>query len=91
MIVVVVVVAAQWRGNLRGQLFFTPDSMIDYPDARTARTLTLLAKTMQCLANLANFGVKEPFMVEMNGFIMDNSHRLMEFIDAVSVSIWLTR
>ncbi len=42
----------------------------DFADPKTARTLTLLAKTLQCLANLANFGVKEPYMVEMNSFIM---------------------
>lgn len=42
----------------------------DFPDAKTARTLTLLAKTLQCLANLAAFGVKEPYMLDMNAFIM---------------------
>lgn len=56
----------------------------DFPDPKTARTLTLLAKTMQCLANLSNFGIKEPFMIEMNSFIMDHSHQLTEFIDEIS-------
>ena len=57
----------------------------DLPDAKTSRTFTLLAKTLQCLANLANFGVKEPYMVGMNVFIMDHSNQLMEFIDSISV------
>lgn len=56
----------------------------DYPEGKVVRTLTLLAKTMQCLANLANFGVKEPYMVEMNAFIMEHSHSVMEFIDNIS-------
>jgi hypothetical protein len=58
-------------------------------EPKTARTLTLLAKTLQCLSNLANFGVKEPFMIEMNSFIMDQSHRMMEFIDLISVSFFI--
>ncbi|KAI3647858.1 hypothetical protein MP228_008079 [Amoeboaphelidium protococcarum] len=56
----------------------------DYPDQRTTRSLTLLAKIMQCLANLANFGVKEPYMLDMNMFIMENSSQVMEFIDEIS-------
>ena len=56
----------------------------DFPDQKTTRTLTLLAKTMQCLANLANFGVKEPYMIDMNSFIMDHSNLLTEYIDSIS-------
>eukprot|EP00158_Paraphelidium_tribonemae_P009374 Partr_v1_DN28848_c0_g2_i3_m33871 putative GTPase Activating protein len=55
----------------------------DYADVKTSRTLTLLAKTLQCLANVASFGVKEPYMVDMNSFIMDHVNGLMEFIDHI--------
>ncbi|KAI9291347.1 hypothetical protein K502DRAFT_321331 [Neoconidiobolus thromboides FSU 785] len=56
----------------------------DHPDPKTHRTLTLLAKSLQCLANLADFGVKEPYMAQMNGFIMDNMNNLMDFIDYIA-------
>jgi hypothetical protein len=55
----------------------------EYPDAKTSRTLTLLAKCLQCLGNLASFGMKEDYMLEMNAFIMENSMELMDFIDSL--------
>ncbi|KAK9727446.1 hypothetical protein K7432_001828 [Basidiobolus ranarum] len=57
----------------------------EHPDAKTRRTLTLLAKSLQCLANLADFGSKEPYMIHMNEFIRQNATSLMEFIDYVSL------
>ncbi|KAJ1912579.1 hypothetical protein IWQ60_009603 [Tieghemiomyces parasiticus] len=51
------------------------------PEPKVHRTLTLLAKSVQCLANLSEFGVKEPHMSPMNEFVMENSSALMEFID----------
>ncbi|ORX97973.1 Rho GTPase activation protein [Basidiobolus meristosporus CBS 931.73] len=57
----------------------------EHPDGKTRRTLTLLAKSLQCLANLADFGSKEPYMIHMNEFIRHNATSLMEFIDYVSV------
>ncbi|KAJ9073241.1 hypothetical protein DSO57_1018689 [Entomophthora muscae] len=56
----------------------------EHPDPKTHRTLTLLAKSLQCLANLADFGVKEPYMAQMNNFISDNTNNLMEFIDFIA-------
>lgn len=56
----------------------------EHPDPKTHRTLTLLAKSLQCLANLADFGVKEPYMAQMNNFISENTHNLMEFIDYIA-------
>lgn len=43
--------------------------MLEHPDAHTQRTLTLLAKVIQALGNLAEFGAKEHFIMTMNGFI----------------------
>ncbi|KAI0223459.1 hypothetical protein L0F63_004339 [Massospora cicadina] len=57
----------------------------EHPDAKTLRTLTLLAKSLQCLANLADFGVKEPYMLQMNDFIADNTAKLMAFIDFIAL------
>jgi len=58
----------------------------DHPDERTRRTLTLITKTLQCLANLGNFSVKEAFMQPMNEFLMDRTSNMMDFIDEASTS-----
>ncbi|KAI3658739.1 hypothetical protein MP638_001621, partial [Amoeboaphelidium occidentale] len=55
----------------------------DFPDTKTSRTFTLLAKILQCLGNLASFGMKEDYMIAMNSFLMDNSAELMEFIESI--------
>ncbi|KAF9437305.1 hypothetical protein BGZ76_001254 [Entomortierella beljakovae] len=41
----------------------------DHPEPHAHRTLTLIAKSLQGLANLVNFGTKEEWMVPMNEFI----------------------
>ncbi|KAJ1966553.1 hypothetical protein H4R35_006970, partial [Dimargaris xerosporica] len=56
----------------------------DHPEPKVHRTLTLLAKSVQCLANLSEFGAKEPHMSPMNEFVMENSAALMEFIDFIA-------
>jgi hypothetical protein len=44
-----------------------------------------LAKILQCLGNLASFGMKEDYMIAMNSFLMDNSAELMEFIESICI------
>ncbi|KAL1920113.1 uncharacterized protein VTP21DRAFT_1259 [Calcarisporiella thermophila] len=56
----------------------------EHPDPKTHRTLTLLAKSLQNLANLVPFGSKETYMVNMNEFINENMSSLMEFIDYIA-------
>ncbi|ORX78226.1 Rho GTPase activation protein [Basidiobolus meristosporus CBS 931.73] len=56
----------------------------EQPDARTRRTLTLLAKTTQSLANLSDCNPKEPYMAQMNEFVRQNSATLMEYIDYIA-------
>lgn len=55
----------------------------DYPRPRAQRTLTLVAKALQVLANLGTIGKKEVWMDPMNRFL--NSHRqsLKDFIDEI--------
>ncbi|XP_064260493.1 ras GTPase-activating protein 1 isoform X1 [Passer domesticus] len=53
----------------------------DSPSATAARTLTLVAKSVQNLANLVEFGAKEPYMEGVNPFIKSNKHRMIMFLD----------
>ena len=53
----------------------------DHPNQRVSRTLTLISKTLQNLANLVRFdGMKEPFMTALNDFIVANIDRMKVFI-----------
>ena len=56
----------------------------DHPSKMTTRTLTLVAKTIQNLGNLVQFGKKEPYMSFANDFITENIPSIKSFIDAVS-------
>uniref|UniRef100_A0A8C5LPP1 Ras GTPase-activating protein 1 n=1 Tax=Leptobrachium leishanense TaxID=445787 RepID=A0A8C5LPP1_9ANUR len=69
----------------------------DSPSPTAARTLTLVAKSLQNLANLVEFGAKEhdaavpqncvfssgaePYMEGVNPFIKHNKHRMIMFLD----------
>merc|ERR1711862_98698 len=61
------------------------DLMKDHPGLKTARYLTLIAKTLQNLSNLCEFGYKEPYMADMNKLIIDNMDRMKQYIDTISV------
>ncbi|KAI1900422.1 hypothetical protein AGOR_G00049780 [Albula goreensis] len=53
----------------------------DAPSLTASRTLTLVAKSVQNLANLVEFGAKEPYMEGVNPFIKNNKHRMIMFLD----------
>ncbi|KAJ8330954.1 hypothetical protein QVD99_001232 [Batrachochytrium dendrobatidis] len=53
-------------------------------DARSARNLMLVAKTLQNLSNLVEFGQKESYMAPMNEFIKNHMADMKEFIEAIS-------
>lgn len=59
--------------------------MPDYPSDITARNLTLVAKSLQNLANMSEFGVKEAYMVAVNGTLTALRGGMTEYLDAVSV------
>lgn len=59
----------------------------DVPQPHTARTLTLIAKVMQNLANLILFGDKEPNWDFMNDFLMENIPLMQRFLRAISTPI----
>jgi hypothetical protein len=56
----------------------------EHPDPVTARTLTLIAKIIQNLANLSEFEKKEPHMAYCNSFINKHMHEMREFINKIS-------
>ncbi|KAG4089366.1 hypothetical protein H8356DRAFT_1719349 [Neocallimastix lanati (nom. inval.)] len=56
----------------------------DHPDPVTARTLTLIAKIIQNLANLSEFEKKEPHMAYCNTFINKHMHEMKDFINSIS-------
>ncbi|KAG0259986.1 hypothetical protein BG011_002206 [Mortierella polycephala] len=58
----------------------------EHPEARAHRTLTLIAKSLQGLANLVNFGAKELWMVPMNDFIIENTQSFKDFIDLICMA-----
>eukprot|EP01132_Coremiostelium_polycephalum_P005419 gene5419-6758_t len=58
------------------------DLMPDHPGIKTTRSLILIAKTLQNLANLVEFGeYKEDFMRDMNKFVLDNMENMKQFIN----------
>ncbi|XP_006898400.1 PREDICTED: RAS protein activator like-3 [Elephantulus edwardii] len=56
----------------------------EHPAPGPARTLTLIAKVIQNLANHAPFGEKEAYMDFMNSFLEDRGPAMQRFLDQVA-------
>ena len=59
---------------------------IDRCDEQVKRKFTLIAKVIQSLSNLSEFGKKEPFMEPINEFIKMKIPLMKEFLESVSES-----
>ncbi|KAK4989027.1 GTPase activating factor [Elasticomyces elasticus] len=55
----------------------------DDPKPRARRTFTLIAKSLQGLANMSTFGSKEHWMEPMNQFLYGHREEFKQFIDSV--------
>lgn len=57
----------------------------DPPSPGAIRSLVMIAKCLQNLANLIEFGAKESYMEVVNPFILKNKERMVVFLDHLSV------
>jgi len=60
--------------------------MPDHPSPTIARNLTLVAKLLQNLVNMTEFGQKEEYMMQCNSYIMGARGRMQEFLRKISSS-----
>uniref|UniRef100_H2Y687 Ras GTPase-activating protein 1 n=1 Tax=Ciona savignyi TaxID=51511 RepID=H2Y687_CIOSA len=51
------------------------------PSPTAARSLVLVAKTLQNLANLVEYGAKEYYMESLNHFIVENKDKIVHFLE----------
>jgi RAS protein activator-like 2 len=61
-------------------------NVTEYPNEKAARNLTLVAKTLQTLANFTRFQGKENFMEFMNDFLEREASSMKSFLQHISVS-----
>lgn len=60
--------------------------MPDHPSDVTARNLTLVAKLLQNLVNMTEFGQKESYLIVCNSWIMAQRGKMQKFIDAAATT-----
>lgn len=56
----------------------------ELPSSRATRNLTLVAKTLQTLANFTRFQAKESFMEFLNDFLEQEAPRMKDFLHTIS-------
>lgn len=71
-------------------LFIPIICFTEYPNEKGARNLTLVAKTLQTLANFTRFQGKENFMEFMNDFLEREAQAMNDFLKLISVCFFLS-
>jgi hypothetical protein len=56
---------------------------LDHPKPRARRTFTLIAKSLQGLANMSSFGTKEAWMEPMNSFLTTHRQEFKKYLDDI--------
>lgn len=69
--------------TLNPHLFGLIDDDTSVTAPRAHRAFTLIAKSLQGLANMTNFGNKEPWMAPMNDFCTAHREELQHFLDSI--------
>jgi hypothetical protein len=59
--------------------------MPDHPTDLTARNLMLVAKSIQNLANMTEFGAKESYMIPVNGLLTRLRGGMVRYLDTIAV------
>ena len=72
----------RWRADLLRTHLLT-NNLLDHARPRAQRTLTLITKALQTLANMTTFGSKEPWMAQMNEFLHAHRQEFKEFVDDI--------
>jgi hypothetical protein len=64
--------------------------IIDHPEAKTAKTLTLVAKTVQKIASMvpANPPNTDPILIELDQYIEKQQEKMKKYIDVITVRIY---
>ncbi len=57
---------------------------VGHQTGKIKRTLTLIAKILLGFGNRTQFGAKEPWMIPMNQFLIDNDDQLIDYLDRIS-------
>lgn len=73
----------KYKIDLTVSRYFSPT---EYPNEKAARNLTLVAKTLQTLANFTRFQGKENFMEFINDFLEREAPSMKNFLQLISVS-----
>lgn len=63
------------------------DLLSEPPTKVGERNLKLVGKVLQTLANMKEFGDREPFMKDINTFIVDNQKGLQEYTHSIAVVV----
>jgi len=61
------------------------DIIEEHPGPEASRNLTIVAKTLQNIANLVAFGQKEPFMEPVNEYVHSMFENMKEYLDRLCI------